>query len=179
VPTYVALLRGINVGGRTKVPMGDVKEALTDLGLEDVVSYIQSGNLVFRSAGRPPKVAAGIEQRIAAEFGLNVTVIVRTAAELAEAARSNPFVAGGADRATLHVGFLAGRPAATAVARLDPEYAPPDEFMVRGREIYLRYPNGLGRSKLTTDYFERRLETALTVRNWNTVTKLVELSSGR
>jgi uncharacterized protein (DUF1697 family) len=180
VPTYVALLRGVNVGGRAQVAMPALRDAVTALGHEDVGTYIQSGNVVFRSSSRAAgRIAAGLERGIEEQFGMDVTVVIRTAAELARVARSNPFLAAGADPKTLHVGFLAGRPTAAAVARLDPQHAPPDEFVVRGREVFLRYPNGLGRSKLTNDYFERRLRSAITVRSWGTVTKLVEMSGDR
>jgi uncharacterized protein (DUF1697 family) len=177
VPTYVALLRAVNVGGRAQLDMAQLRQAVAGLGHEDVVTYIQSGNLVLRSASRSAaKVAVGIEERIEEVFGMTVAVVVRTSAELADVAAGNPFLASGADPKTLHVGFLAGRPTAAEIARLDPQHASPDEFVVHDREIYLSCPNGLGRSKLTTDYFERRLGTALTVRGWGTVTKLVELS---
>lgn len=173
--TLVALLRGINVGGKNKVPMSELKSLFSSLGFEDVVTYIQSGNVVFRSAKRD--VAEAIERQIAETFGIGVTVLLRTPAELRKVTESNPFLKRGADLSKLHVLFLSGRPAATAVSQLDPDRSPPDEFRVRGREIYLQLPNGAGRSKLTIDYFERRLGVAATGRNWNTVLKLLELSS--
>jgi uncharacterized protein (DUF1697 family) len=136
VPTYVALLRGVNVGGRAQVAMPALREAVTALGHEDVATYIQSGNVVFRSSSRAAgKIAAGLERGVEERFGMDVTVVIRTARELARVARSNPFLAAGADPKTLHVGCLAGRPTAAAVGRLDPQHAPPDEFVVRGREV--------------------------------------------
>ena len=177
--TYVALLRGINVGGKNRIPMAELKSLFSSLGLEDVVTYIQSGNAVFRSptvaAG---EVAAGIEQGISAVFGIDVAVLIRTPAELREIARSNPFLEEEADLSKLHVAFLDAAPAAGEVARLDPQRSPPDAFSLRGREIYLRFPNGSGRSKLTVDYFERRLGVRATARNWNTLAKLHELTGG-
>lgn len=174
--TFVALLRGINVGGKNMIPMAELKSVLSARGLEDVVTYIQSGNVVFRSTGAGRAVAAGIEQQIAESFGITVAVLMRTPAELAEIAESNPFLGGEADHSRLHVVFLASTPTAKATAQLDPERSPPDEFSVRGREIYLHLPNGAARSKLTIDYFERRLEVAATARNWKTLLKLLELS---
>jgi uncharacterized protein (DUF1697 family) len=175
--TFVALLRGINVGGRNKVSMPELRSLLASLGLEDVVTYIQSGNVVFRSPTADRKrIAPRIERQIAEVFGVKATVLMRTPAELAEIADGNPFLKGEAEHSKLHVVFLGGRPAADAVARLDPGRSPPDEFSVRGSEIYLRLPHGSGRSKLTLDYFERQLGLAATARNWNTLLKLLALT---
>jgi uncharacterized protein (DUF1697 family) len=170
VQTLVALLRGVNVGGKVKVPMAELREELADLGLKDVVTYIQSGNVVFRTGEKD--VGAAIEKRIEAKYGLNVSVILRTLPELRRIAKRNPFPR--ADKSRLHVVFLAGKPKARA--ELEPERSPGDEFAVKGREVYLHLPNGAGRTKLTLDYLERRLGVAGTQRNWNTLLKLVELA---
>ncbi|MFN8187053.1 MAG: DUF1697 domain-containing protein [Gaiellales bacterium] len=175
---YAALLRGINVGGRARLSMSELREALASLGLEDVVTYIQSGNVVFRSAATPTEIARDLEQRIAEAFSLETTVVLRTAAELASIAGDNPYAARGTEPRTLHVVFLGGAPGAEDVARLDPERSPPDSFTVRGSEIYVCFPNGSGRSKLTLDYFERNLDVRATMRNWSTVVRLVELTRG-
>ncbi|HWM14853.1 MAG TPA: DUF1697 domain-containing protein, partial [Gaiellaceae bacterium] len=168
--TFVALLRGVNLAGRNRVSMPELRSALEAMGLEDVVTYIQSGNVVFRSrTGDAKTLAAAIEAQVAEAFGIEVIVLLRTPAEVARVAAGNPFLRGGADPARLHVLFLSGKPSAKAVAQLDPERSPPDEFKVVGREIYLHTPNGFGRSKLTVDYFERRLGVAGTARNWKTV----------
>jgi uncharacterized protein (DUF1697 family) len=174
--TLVALLRGINVGGKNKIAMSELRSSLSSLGLQDVATYIQSGNVVFRSPDRADDLAGDIEQRIAGDFGVSVTVLLRTASDLQAVGRSNPFLKGGADHSKLHVVFLSDRPAANAVAGLDPERSPPDQFSLLGREIYLHLPNGSGRSKLTIDYFERRLGVAATARNWNTLIKLIALT---
>jgi uncharacterized protein (DUF1697 family) len=177
VNTFVALLRGINVGGKNRIPMTELKSSFAALGYEDVVTYIQSGNVVFRSSSSAErKTAAAIERRIAEEFGTEVTVVLRTPTELKSVAERNPFLKGKADPSKLHVVFLTSRPKAKAVAELDPGRSPPDEFKVHGREIYLHLPKGSGRSKLTIDYFERRLGVAATARNWNTVLKLLALA---
>jgi uncharacterized protein (DUF1697 family) len=175
--TLVALLRGINVGGKNTIPMSKLKSLLWSLGLQDVVTYIQSGNVVFRSpTGDARGIADDIERQIAKNFGVSVTVLLRTPAELRAVAGSNPFLSGEADPSKLHVVFLSDRPAVKAVAGLEPKRSPPDELSVRGREIYLHLPNGSGRSKLTIDYFERRLGVAATARNWNTLIKLIALT---
>ena len=173
--TLVALLRGVNVGGKNKVPMAELKQELTDLGLEDVVTYIQSGNVVFRTSDKAT-AAAKIEKRIKAKYGLRVAVILRTRPELERIAKANPFRR--ADTSKVHVLFLADRPKASATKQLDPDRSPPDEFAVKGREVYLHLPNGAGRSKLTIGYLEKQLGVAGTQRNWNTLLKLIELAGG-
>jgi uncharacterized protein (DUF1697 family) len=171
---YVALLRGVNVGGRSKVPMAALKAGLEELGLDDVATYIQSGNVVFRASGGRDALASRIEKRIEADFGVAPKVILRTPAEVRRVVAANPF---GSDVSKLHVLFLERKPPAAAVKQLDPDRSPPDEFAVRGREVYLRFPNGYGRTKLSGDYFERVLGVAATARNWKTLLKLVELAS--
>jgi uncharacterized protein (DUF1697 family) len=175
--TYVALLRGINVGGKRRLPMAGLKTALESLGLENVVTYVQSGNVVFDAAGETAsELASRIEKRIERDFDLDVTVVLRTPAELANVAAGNPFLKREAETTKLHVVFLDRKPAAKAVSQLDPDRSPPDELEVGGREIYLHLPGGSARTKLTIDYIEKRLGVRGTQRNWNTVTKLAELS---
>jgi uncharacterized protein (DUF1697 family) len=175
---YAALLRAVNVTGRNRVPMAELRVALEALGLEDVVTYVQSGNVVFRSpSGTAAELAAAIARQIDEVFGLRIGVVVRSKAELAKVATSNPFLEQESDPLKLHVIFLDARPKADAIAELDPGRSPPDRFEVHGREIYLHLSDGMGRTKLTIDYFERRLGVAATARNWKTVLKLVELTS--
>ncbi len=130
--------------------------------------------------GAPPALSARIpdlvRKQISRDFDIDVPVIIRTSDELREAARSNPFLRAGADLRVLHVGFLAGLPDRAAVAALDPDRSPPDRYVVRGRHVYFHLPHGMGRSKLTSQYFDSRLRTAITVRNWNTVLRLIELA---
>ncbi len=174
--TYVALLRGINVGGKNKLPMNDLREMFTEAGCRDARAYIQSGNVIFRAE---PDVAAPlpgvITAQIAERFGYRVPVLLRTAEQIGDVIRHNPFIAAGAAEETLHVLFLADRPSAASVDRLDPDRSPPDAFIVRGQEIYLRLPNGAGQTKLTNNYFDTRLATTSTGRNWRTVTTLLAL----
>jgi uncharacterized protein (DUF1697 family) len=175
--TYAALLRGINVGGRRKLPMADLRALLEALGHVDVTTYVQSGNVVFRSAGgRAADLAAAIERRIESELGLDVAVMLRTPAQLRAVLDGDPFR--DAERKQVHVVFLEEKPTATAAKRLDPGRSPGDESALRGRELYLRLGNGAGRTKLTLDWIEKQLGVRGTGRNWNTVTKLVELTGG-
>ena len=174
--TYVALLRGVNVGGRNKIAMKDLHASFVALGHDEVTTYIQSGNVVFRSASKvPAKLGPAIEGEISKTFGLRVGVLVRTPSDFDDLIKHNPFLVPGREAAKTLVMFLDDAPTAGAVAGLDPGRSPPDEFVVRRREIYVYCPNGFGRSKLSIDYFERRLRTRATARNWNTVIKLAGL----
>ncbi len=155
--------------------MKTLKALFEGVGLRDVTTYVQSGNVVFTAATAPE--AADLEAAIAGEFGIDVTVILRTAGELAAVLGANPFLGGGAERSKLHVTFLAGAPAPGALDSLDAARYPPDEFRLLGREVYLHTPGGYGRSKLGNDFFERKTGLRATTRNWNTVTRLVELSA--
>ena len=176
---HVALLRGINLAGRNRLPMKDLAAMFSNAGCESVATYIQSGNVVFRAS---PALARGIPERIekaiSKSFGYQVPVVTRTGAEMRRIVRANPFLRSGADEAFLHVAFLDARPVAARVRALDPDRSPPDVFAVRGREIYLHCPNGYGRSKLTNGYFDSKLAATSTVRNWRTVLELLELASG-
>jgi uncharacterized protein (DUF1697 family) len=177
---HVALLRGINVGGKNRLPMKDLVAMFHDSGCSDVQTYIQSGNVLFRADTTLARRAPGlIEKAISDRLGLRIPVLTRTTAELEDIASHNPFLAAGADPKILHVAFLLDRPSKPGIAALDPDRSPPDEFAVRGREIYLRFPNGVAGSKLTTRYFDSTLATTSTVRNWSTVLKLIELAGGR
>lgn len=174
---HVALLRGINVGGNNQLPMKELAAMFVEAGCTEVQTYIQSGNVVFSASGSQVERIAGLVDRsIADRFGFSVPLVTRSADELEAVARDNPFVQSGADPKRLHVAFLAEQPDAARVAMLDPQRSPPDELVVRGREIYLHCPRGIGRSKLTNAYFDSRLATTSTIRNWNTVRKLVALA---
>ncbi|MCC6238464.1 MAG: DUF1697 domain-containing protein [Dehalococcoidia bacterium] len=177
MPRYVLLLRGVNVGGRNRLPMRDLVAILEELGCSSVATYIQSGNAVFEASAAtaralPAAVSASIESRL----GFRPPALLRTREELDAVRAGSPFPV---DRTEwLHVGFLASRPAPEAVAALEPTRFAPDEFAVVGSEVYLYYPNGLGRSKMTNDYFDRALKTVSTVRNWRTVETLASMARG-
>ena len=175
----IALLRGINVGGKNKLPMKELAALFVEAGCGDVRTYIQSGNVVFRAGPTGGgEISSVISASILDHFGYRIPVVVRTARELQEIAQGNPFVAAGAEKDKLHVMFLAELPDSASVEALDPERSPGDEFAVMGREIYLHCPNGVARSKLTNSYFDSRLSTTSTSRNWRTVQKLLELAKG-
>ena len=135
--------------------------------------------MVFRSPVEgPARVAGEIERRIARDLGVTVTVLVRTADDLAQVVATNPFVRRETDPVTLHVTFLAEAPEPERVTRLETPSGEPDELALVGREVYLHCPNGYGRTKLNNAFIERRLGVAATTRNWRTVTTLCDLVSG-
>ena len=175
MPTYVALLRGINLGARNKIAMADLRELFAALRCESVSTYVQSGNVVFTSSKTAAQLTSAIEKRITADLGLDIAVLLRTKAQIAKVQAGNPFEA--SEPAALHVTFLADTPDRGRVRALDPDRSPPDEFRVAGREVYLHCPNGYGRSKLTNAYFEKQLGVAATTRNWRTVTELARLAA--
>ncbi len=176
--THVALLRGVNVGGKNQLPMKVLTEMFCAAGCAGVRTYIQSGNVIFNTpAALAAKHASRITEQIAARFGFETPILLRTAGQLEKIIRSNPFLKAGAAEDHLHVMFLDGVPAARAMANLDPERLPGDKFQVIGQEAYLWLPNGSARTKLSNQYFDSKLGTTSTGRNWRTVKKLFELMS--
>jgi uncharacterized protein (DUF1697 family) len=176
--TYVALLRAVNLGSHNKVSMGELRTLFLDLGLDDVATYVQSGNVIFKSqVADSTKLTATIERRIRRDLDLDVAVILRTKAQLTRVAGANPFAAREREPTKLHVTFLARTPTRSRVRELETITFPPDEFRVIGKEIYLHTPRGYGRSKLSGGYFEKQLSVAATTRNWRTVKKLAELAA--
>jgi len=172
VTTFVALLRGINVGGRHKVAMADLRAAFADAGCEGVTTYIQSGNVVFEHAADADELGVELERRIEAMAGFAVAVVLRTGAEMAAVVRDNPFP--GVEPTKLHVIFLSSDSPPGALDRVDAASFAPEEFVLAGRQLYLHLPNGMARTKLprALDVFP----TPVTTRNWRTVLKLVELA---
>jgi len=180
VARYVALLRGINVSGRNKIAMADLKRLCTAAGHTDVVTYVQSGNVVFTSrAGQAKEIAESLSTRIKKDLGFDVTVLVRTPAELQKVIARNPFADKRHDPKRLHVTFLATATDKASVRALDGFEAPPDEFHIDGREVYLHTPDGYGRSKLNNTFWERKLKVDATTRNWNTVQACLELATAK
>jgi uncharacterized protein (DUF1697 family) len=171
---YIALIRGINVGGHKKLKMADVKVLCEGLGLLDVRTHLQSGNVVFK-ASRTDRAALALE--LEAAFQVDAKVILRTAAELRKAVAANPMVEE-AQRGPSHyvIAFLSGKPAAAAMQSLRDAYKGPEKMELHGAELYIDYGPGMGTSKLTNALIERKLGVSATVRNWNTVTKLVEIA---
>jgi uncharacterized protein (DUF1697 family) len=173
---YLALLRGVNVGGKNKLPMTSLAAFFTAAGCRNVRTFIQSGNVVFDA---PPRLLTSLSERIATriaeEFGYTTPVVLRTREELEAVVVNNPFLEHGSHEDRLGVLFLSDHPDPDRVNLLDPRRSAPDEFVVRGRDVYLLLPQGFGKTKLTNAYFDSKLATVSTGRNWRTVTKLLDL----
>jgi uncharacterized protein (DUF1697 family) len=178
VPTYAALLRGINVGRNKRIGMADLRSLVEGLGHESVRTHLQSGNVVFQSSKRSAKpLEAAIEDAIAAELGMDVTVMVRRADELAAVVDASPFGGRTDDPKRIHVAFLSDAPKAAAVKGFRIEEFAPDEMTIVGREAHLLYPDGYARAKLTNAVLEKKLRVRATSRNWRTVKALADLTA--
>ena len=174
---YIALLRGINVGGHKIVKMDQLRKALEALKFEDVKTYVQSGNIVFKAHTQPAEtLVRKIEEKVLRQFGFPVPVIVRSSKQIGDVIKKNRFPE--IETSKLYVSFLSGVPESAAVKRLDASKVAPDQFFCCGQEIYLYLPNGFSGAKLSVNAFEKALSVSATTRNWNTVTRLYEMSLG-
>jgi uncharacterized protein (DUF1697 family) len=176
--TYIALLRAINVGGKAKVVMSDLRAAVSELGFDDVQSLFQTGNIVFRGdAGDESSLEQRLEEHAEKRLGLRTAFIARTAAEWQFVVAKNAFpYAAESDPSHLVVMFLKGAPDAHAVDALREAIKGRETVQANGKNLYIVYPDGIGRSRLTIDLIERKLGTQGTGRNWNTVLKLAALA---
>jgi uncharacterized protein (DUF1697 family) len=175
---HVALLRGINLAGKNPVAMKELAALFSGAGCSNVRTYIQSGNVIFKASDAlADRIVSVVGKSFPERFGFPIRMVTRRADELGRIARGNPFLAAGAAPATLHVVFLADSPTKAQIAALDPKRSPTDEFAVRGREIYLRCPNGFARTKLSNDYFDSKLGSVSTIRNWRTLLELERLAT--
>jgi uncharacterized protein (DUF1697 family) len=174
----ISMLRGVNVSGHNQIRMEALRALYESLGLVDVQSHIQSGNVVFRSKRRDlallaKRIGDGIEQG----FGFRPVVILRTPSDLRDVIARNPFAARtGIDPSKLLVTFLFGDPDAEARDKVNSINVDPEELRIVGREMYVYYPNGMGRTRLPAARIEKTLKTSGTARNWNTVMKLLEIA---
>ncbi|MFF7155168.1 DUF1697 domain-containing protein [Streptomyces sp. NPDC008139] len=174
---YVALLRGINVGGKNKLPMQTLRDLLASIGAADIRTHLQSGNAVFTHAQADPgRLAADLEQRISDELGLTVACLIRTGADLRRVVDANPFPMDGVNPSRFMVTFLSGPVPLDKLAAIDAAAYAPDEFRPGRSEIYGHFPGGVHNSKLAAQFSDRRLGLTASTRNWNTVTKLVAMS---
>lgn len=180
--TFISLFRGINVGGNQKIRMDELKALHVSLGLKNVVTYIQTGNVLFTSDDTADlaQLTKHIEDGFAQKFGFRVNVMVRTKDQLQEIIAHNPFQNQPTKESKwIVVLFLATHPEHTALEDLQKVYAGPEELHLTGQELYIYYPNGIGRSKLTNTLLEKKLKTSGTGRNWNTILQLQKLMQGQ
>lgn len=178
---YAALLRGINVGGNRKVPMAELRALMEGLGHEGVRTHLQSGQAVFTSGhGDEESLAAELAGAVERHFGFGVDVIVRDHAYVRAVVDACPFPAGALEPKQLHVTYFSAPVTPERFAEIDPAAYLPEEFRLGDRALYLYAPDGLGRSRLAEHLAKPRINKGVvaTTRNWNTVTKLVELTEG-
>jgi uncharacterized protein (DUF1697 family) len=171
----VALLRGINVGGKGSLAMAKLREVAEGLGYDDVQTYIQSGNLVLRTSDPASTVERDLAEAIAGLGGVQPAVIVRSRAQLQKVVDGNPFLKRGEDASSCHVVFAA-KARELPLGRLDLSAYAPEEAVAVGKELYLFLPGGMGRSKLAGDLAKDKTAVG-TARNWRTVTKLLEMAA--
>lgn len=176
MPTYVVLLRGINLGSKRRVAMADLRELLEGLGYDDVRTHLQSGNVVLRATATAAEVKKQVEGALATHCGFDVDVVVRTKAQLDKVIRQNPFMDKATDNARYLVVFVEKAPPAAWRRGIDAGDYEPDEVAVHGKEIYLWLPKGVHDSKLAREATGKGVGAA-TARNWNVVTKLAELAA--
>ncbi len=176
--TYISLLRGINVSGQKKIIMADLKSLYEKLGFQDVQTYIQSGNVIFESLKADKSaIKIKIESKIREQYGFIVPVQLLEFEELNEVFANNPFVnKRNEDISKLHVTFLEEVPEAELRSEIMNIQSTSDEFIISGKVIYVFCPNGYGRTRLNNTFFEKKLKTSATTRNWKTISKLIELS---
>lgn len=173
---YAALLRAINLGATRKVPMAALRDLLTGLGYEDVRTYVQSGNVVLTSDQKPAELERRLHKEISQQFDIDVPVLVRDHAQLANVVKNNPLPEAVTDPRRFYVVFLSGRPDAARLRAIDPAAYEPDQFRAKGAELYVWYRAGMRVSKLPQALSDARLGVTSTARNWNTVVKLLALT---
>ena len=167
---YAAMLRGVNVGGNA-LRMPDLARVVEALGGREVRTYLQSGNVVYAGA---KSIAAELEEALLDQLGVRAPVLARSGKQLADIVGRKPFTAAGT---VVSVTFLGDKPPAAAVAAIDESAYGADRFVVSGAQIYLHTPGGYGRTKLNNAFWERKLATTATTRNWNTVLALAEMTA--
>lgn len=178
MPVVISMLRGVNVGGHNMIKIDALRALYESLKLRHPQTYLQSGNVVFQTeAPDLSKLAKKIEDAIERQFAFRPSVILRTASELRDVIARNPFEKRpGIDPARLLVAFLAADPTPDAHDKLRAIECEPDELRFSGRELYIYFPNGMGRPKLKWPHVDKTLQIPYTGRNWNSVTNLLEMA---
>lgn len=177
--TFISILRGINVSGQKKILMAELKAIYESLKLKDIITYIQSGNVIFKSEKSLSDLefAAKIEKAIYKKYGFEVPVIIRNKDEIQKIISINPFLKEkNMEEKRLYVTFLSEIPTKKNIESIKSFDFSPDQFLIIGKEVYLCVPNGYGETKLSNNFFEKKLKVNATTRNWNTVRKLLELA---
>ena len=174
--TYIALFRGINVGGRNRLPMRDLVDLLRSIGLQDIRTYIQSGNVVFRSdAADTSDLSQRIRAAVNESHGFTPHVLLLTLEEFETAMESNPYPEAVSEPKTLHLYFLTSRPGNPDLEALETIRSPSERFALHGTVFYLHAPEGIGRSRLAAGV-EKALGVGATERNWRSVTAIMAMA---
>jgi uncharacterized protein (DUF1697 family) len=176
VAQHILFLRGINLAGRNRIAMPALRDALTEAGFGDVRTYLQSGNVVLSSAAKPDAVLHKVKRLIADEFELDIAVVVRTRAQLAQVVKRNPLGRVATNPKRYQVSFLETKPTRELVQRIEAAATPREEVVAVGREVYAWHPDGVARSRLWTLLAGQQLGVTATSRNWTTVTNLLDLA---
>jgi uncharacterized protein (DUF1697 family) len=177
--TYISFLRGINMTGHNSVKMTDLAALYVSLRLNECETYIQSGNVIFRSAGdlSLPALSLKIERAIQERFNYIIPVMIRRIRELTDLFSSNPFLEEkNFDPSKMAVIFLHDEPSDDQIRKVSDIDYPPDKFKIIGREIFIFCPNGFGRTKLYTNFFEKKMGVIGTARNWKTITTILGIA---
>lgn len=173
----IAVLRGINVGGKRRILMVDLKSLCEKLGWQNVESYIQSGNLIFNSDKPNSELENDLEKAIEERFGFSVPVIVRSSKELKSSIEKNPFDDESASIDQLHLTLLKEKPAQENTELIQNYVSEPDSFQIIDKDVFILCKGKYHKTKLTNNFFEKKLLTGATTRNWKTVLKLCEMSN--
>jgi uncharacterized protein (DUF1697 family) len=174
--TYVAMLRGINVSGQKIIKMERLRTMFEDMDFGNVRTYVQSGNVIFETAELASGLSAKIQKRILKDFGFDVPVLTKSAKEMTDIVKHNPFVKDKAiDQTRLYVTFLSDDPPKNALELIQPLAAGEEQVRIVGRAVYLYCPNTYGNTKLSNNAIEKKLTCGATTRNWNTTKTLLEM----
>ncbi len=174
--TKIAILRGINVGGKRKILMNDLKLLCKKMGLKDVHTYIQSGNLIFKSEKHPTELEKELEKTIAENYGFQIPIIILKATDLQNAVAKNPFLSEVNDTKQLHLTLLKEKPKQESIDKILSYNFEPDQFKIDHKNVFLWCKGKYHQSKLSTNFFEKNLNVQATTRNWNTILKLLQMT---
>jgi uncharacterized protein (DUF1697 family) len=178
----ISLLRGVNMTGHNKIKMTDLAALFKKAGFENAITYIQSGNVIFNNTGgfQIPDISSIMENAILRKFKYEIPVLIRTAEEIKKIISINPFFAEkDFDPAKLAVIFLYEKPAKAQIEKVRNVDYPPDKFKIIGKEIFIYCPNGFGKTKLYTNFFENKMKVVGTARNWKTVNSILEIAENK
>jgi uncharacterized protein (DUF1697 family) len=178
MPALISMLRAVNVGGHNKIKMDALRALYSSLGFENPQTYLQSGNVIFKTSERKLDIVAKhIQSAIKKKFNCTTDIILRTTAELRSVVTKNPFAKRpGIEPSKLLIAFLASDPGDEARKTLEDQKFAPEELHVAGRELYIYFPDGMGKSKLPWPRMYKILNTPGTGRNWTSVTKMLEMA---